>query len=78
MSRIIREIMYTTMSVPTMEKADIERIRIKMVSVSSSSTVSPMAVENTIRKGPAVIKIVDTLQSHLSAAVGKVDGQDMK
>jgi len=41
-------------------------------------TKAAIPARNTGSKGPPVIKIADTFQSHFSAAVGKVNAQDMK
>jgi len=43
-----------------------------------SLTHSAIRLRNTGSKGPPVIKIAETLQSHFSAAVGNVNDQGMK
>lgn len=43
-----------------------------------TQSIAPIMIGNIVSNGPPVIIITDTLQSHFSAVVGKVDGQGMK
>jgi len=53
-------------------------IEFKMAFKMELLTHSAIMRRNTGSKGPPMIKIADTLQSHFSAAVGKVNDQGMK
>jgi len=69
---MMREIMYAATSMRgTWRSVSAPWIRLK------DDFAAMKTVTNT-RKGAPVIKIADTLQSHLSATVGKVDCQGMK
>jgi len=53
-------------------------IELKMGLKMESLTKKAIRPRNTRSKGPPVIKIAETLQSHLSAGVGKVNDQGIK
>jgi len=71
---MIRETMYAGMSITNVNLHEVPRMLSKMRFETDSNIIR----RNTYSKGPAVIKIADTLQSHFSAAVGKTDGQSIK
>jgi len=73
-SRITRETIYSGMNMMTRIPAEMVMMPFKMWFENRSDII----VRNARSKGTAVIKIADTLQSHLSAAVGKVNDQGMK
>ena len=73
-SKIVREIIYTGMSMMDMTTHEVSR----MLPKTGFETLSDILNRNKKRKGPPVIKIEDTLQSHLSALVRKVNSQGMK
>ena len=55
-----------------------EKLRVLSKIVFETQSIAPIMIGNIASKGPPVIIITDILQSHFSAAVGKVDGQGMK
>ena len=62
------------MSIMNITLLEVSRMLIKMA-LETQADIMP---GRNASEGPPVIKSADTLQSHLSAAVGKVNGQGMK